>query len=52
MERSSSARGLVTLAVLAALLAGILISPVGAAGELTKQEVKKIAASVFKKKSA
>lgn len=40
-------RGAVTLAVLGALTAGVLISPVGAAGKLTKSKVKSIANKVF-----
>jgi hypothetical protein len=40
-------RGVLTLGILSALAAGLLLSPAGAAAPLTKAKVKKIATKVF-----
>ena len=44
-------RGVVSLALLGALTAGVLISPTSAAGTLTKAKVKKIANTVFDRRA-
>ncbi|MGH2691483.1 MAG: hypothetical protein ACRDHM_03170 [Actinomycetota bacterium] len=44
-------RGVATLALLGALTAAVLVSPVGAAGTLTKSKVKSIANKVFDQRS-
>jgi hypothetical protein len=50
-SRHTATRGAFTLAVLAALVSGLLLSPVGAAFTPTKAKVKKIATKVVKKNS-
>lgn len=49
-NRTSLVRGVVALAVLGALTGAMIVSPVGAAGDLTKKQVKKIATKVFNAK--
>ena len=49
-KHGSLVRGVVALVVLGALAAFLIVSPVGAAGVVTKKQVKKIATKVFNSK--